>query len=329
MVGASSLGYDPAKERFERWAYIPYVTDSKFDSALIEVVKDHDIGEIYTPNVVVWNYLHQRMASILPEVRLINGSPISTEVLPYRNALKLAGDVAKESLSLAAIGDIKPRMSELECAALFRHADSIPGMCDNEKIRAIFEIFRYAPEGDVVEIGSWWGKSAFVLLRLSQYYDIGNVLCVDPWSNVHMVQNDEKGLVDQVPFDAEEALGVFHLNMLPYSQGRLNYLRLPSLEAADLYKSKSSVASIYGETSYRGKVAVLHVDGNHKYENAVADVMTWLKFLLPGGWIIVDDYIWPYGDGPMRAGNELVEVLGASCACAFVMGSALFVQLAR
>src|SRR5450759_4580485 len=120
-------------------------------------------------------------------------------------------------------------ISEIELAALFRHADLISGMCDHEKNCALGEIARHSTSGDIVEIGSWWGKSAFILARFAHCYEIVNLLCVDPWSNEHLVQNDEKGLVDSgsAQMDAGEALVVFEMNLLPYSSNHVNYLRMP------------------------------------------------------------------------------------------------------
>ena len=84
-------------------------------------------------------------------------------------------------------------------------------MCENEKLCDLYEILRLSPPGDIVEIESRWGKSAFILAKLATYYSIGRLLCVDPWSNQHLVQNDKKGLVysGSADFSADEALTVF------------------------------------------------------------------------------------------------------------------------
>ena len=72
---------------------------------------------------------------------------------------------------------------------------------------------------------------------------------------------------------------------------------------------------------------MLHVDGNHSYASAHADVAAWADLVMPGGWIVIDDYIWPYGDGPQRVGNEFLALNVTRIASAFVMGSALFGQV--
>lgn len=329
VVGSSSLGHDPARERYPLWVHLPYVGVPGFDESLRQAIADFDIGGIYTPNPVVWDYLHRCIQASFPGVTLVNGSPVDSEMAPYHKALEFGRSVFAQPLELAASGPSRPSVSALEIAALFHHAETIPGMCDHEKIRALCEIFRNTLAGDIVEIGSWWGKSAFALSRLAHCYGTGRLLCVDPWSNAHLIQNDERGLLDRVPVNADEALTVFQLNLLPYSNGAVNYLRLPSVEASAEYRRSRVVATpVFGETAYSGRIAVLHVDGNHSYANAQSDVASWRDLVMPGGWIIIDDYTWPYGDGPQRAGDEFLAEQLEKIACAFVMGGALFIQLA-
>jgi hypothetical protein len=156
------------------------------------------------------------------------------------------------------------------------------------------------------------------------------LLSVDPWSNEHLVQHDANGLVDRVSaqLDADEALAVFEMNLLPYSADHVNYLRMPSTDGAEYYSKHRSVATTsFGTTNYSGRIAILHIDGNHSYEAVKADIESWGGFVVEGGWIIFDDYIWPYGDGPQRAGDEFLAENQDKIDVAFVMGSALFIQL--
>lgn len=154
VIGASSLRHDPAREQYSGWIYLPYVTSPDFDQALRQAIADFEIGGIFTPNPVVWDYLRRCMEESFPGVTLVNGSPVDSEMAPYRTAMQLGLSVFSNPLQLAAVSEARPSISALEIAALFRHAESIPGMCDHEKIRALCEIFRHSPAGDVVEIGS-------------------------------------------------------------------------------------------------------------------------------------------------------------------------------
>lgn len=328
VIGASSLGYDPSQEKYPVWAHLPYVTDSEFNEALKQVVEKFDIGEIYTPNIVVWNHLNQILGKLIPGVILANTSPIDEVLSGYRLALTKARFLVKNQLSLTSDVPPRPLLSEIELAALSRYADLIPGMCDDDKLHALLEIARYSVKGDIVEIGSWWGKSAFILAWLAQCFEIGKLLCVDPWADEHLLQGEKVVDSGSEQVSAEEALTVFQIGLLPFNANHINYLRMPSVEAAKNYKNDRSVSTeAFGHTEYSGQISILHIDGNHAYDAAKADIEAWEGFVVGGGWIIIDDYIWPYGDGPQRVGDEFLEENRSRVSTAFVMGTALFIQL--
>ncbi len=328
VIGASSLGYDPSREKYPAWVHLPYVTDQAFNQALKKAVEVFGIGEIYTPNIVVWNYLNQSLENLIPGVALANTSPVDELLSGYRVALAKARHILANPLSLTSDVSPRPLLSEIDVAALSRYADLIPGMCDDDKIRALINIARYSVNADIVEIGSWWGKSAYILARLAQSFGIGKLLCVDPWSNAHLVQNESivDGGSSQV--DAEEALTVFQIGLLPFNANHMNYLRMTSVEGATHYGSRQPISTkAFGTTEYTGKIAILHIDGNHAYEAVKTDVDSWGSFVVGGGWIIFDDYVWHYGNGPQKVGDAFLESNRFRVATAFVMGTALFIQL--
>jgi cephalosporin hydroxylase len=330
VIGASSLGYDVASGQYPSWLRLPYIHEADFNAALGQAIHDCDIGGIYTPNPVIWNHLQGVLGDLAPGVTLVNASPVDELMAGYLSARADARELLAHPLALASSRTPKKAIAEIAAAAMLRHADTVPGMCGHEKIRALHEIARRAVAGDIVEIGSWWGKSACVLASLARLYDIGRLLCVDPWSNQHLVQHDEHGLVDKgsALMDAEEALAVFEMNLLPYDANRVNYLRMPSTDGARHYRSRRSVTSAsFGTMSYEGRIALLHIDGNHAYAAVKADIAAWTDLVADGGWIVLDDYTWPFGDGPRRAGDELLAEHRRRIECAFVMGGALFLQL--
>lgn len=332
VIGSSSLAYDVSKEKYPAWTYLPYITEPGFNEALRATILALDIGGIYSPNPVAWNYFNRVLKDINPDIVLVNDSPVNDELSGYRAAVSHARQVLEQPLPLASSLTAKASVSQLEIATLFRHGNVISGMCDDEKISALCEVARYSTQGDVVEIGSWWGKSAFILARLARCYGIGKTLCVDPWSSDHLVQNDEGGLVDSgiAQYDCDEALRVFEMNLLPYSANDINYLRMPSTVGAKHYgEHKNATTESFGSTDYCGKISILHIDGNHAYEAAKADIEAWAGYVVAGGWIVIDDYVWPYGDGPKRAGDEYLTENQSRISSAFVMGTALFLQLKR
>ena len=129
--------------------------------------------------------------------------------------------------------------------------------------------------------------------------------------------------------DAEAAFRIFQINLAPLAGGRLNYLRAPSTEAARAYRSGLTVRTeTFGTTTYEGRISLLHIDGNHAYESVAADAEAWVPKVKPGGWIVFDDYVWAFGDGPRRVGDAWLQRLGDKVALSFVIGTALFVKLA-
>lgn len=328
VIGSSSLAYDPSQEQYPAWLHLPYVTDPAFDGALIQAVEEFDIGEIYTPNIVVWNHLNMTLKRLCPSVVLANASPVDEVLSGYRMALAKARYLAANQLALASAITPSALPSEIEMAALSRYADIIPGMCDDDKFHALFEIARRSVKGDIVEIGSWWGKSAYILARLAVIFDIGKLLCVDPWTNEHLVQGEKIVDSGSAQVSAAEALTVFQIGLVPFSANHINYLRMPSVDAAKSYDECRTVRTeVFGTTEYTGQISILHIDGNHAYDAVKTDVQSWEKYVVEGGWIIMDDYIWPYGDGPKQVGDEFLKRNGSKIATAFVMGTALFIQL--
>ncbi len=333
VVGASSLLQDPSRAQFPDWAYLPYINDVNFANALIQIIAQKNVTEIYTANPVVWGILKKQLPKIASHVHLLGEAPADEMLASYRSSKSIAEMLWSQRDFLAMDDPAQSRMRAEEFTALVRHADAIPGMCDHQKLLALSEIFRMAPPGDIVEIGSWWGKSAFILMFLARRYLIGKLLCVDPWSDAHLVQDDQ--LVDDASAEisAEEAHQVFIANLLPYSigsSGNINFLRMPSVDGAAFYRENAKVNTRpFGETQYAGKISVLHIDGNHALAAVKEDTEAWAGLVVASGWIVFDDYKWAYGDGPKVVADAFVQKNIKKIACAFFTGGALFVQLSE
>ena len=328
VVGASSLRFDNAKAHYDSWRFLPFITEPNFSDELAKVILEFEISEIYTPNLVVWNFLSSELSKIVPGVELANRSPVDDALEGYRKSLSKARSTLRSSLQIASSAVHHPAMSDITMASLYRYADLIPGMCDDDKIHAMLEIFRYSVKGDVVEIGSWWGKSAYVLAMLARHFRVGALLCIDPWDDALLVQDEKVVDSGSAAISASEALDVFKIGMIPFSDGQINFVRLPSVVAAAQFQPELVVTSdAFGSTNYEGNISILHIDGNHAFEAVFADLRAWSPYVVGGGWIILDDYIWPYGDGPKLVGDMLLQHHQAAIEVCFVMGTALFVQL--
>jgi hypothetical protein len=210
------------------------------------------------------------------------------------------------------------------------NATEIYGESNEEKLAAMMGIFASAPAGDVVEIGSLMGRTAFVLLYLARRHRIGPLLTVDPWRSVNAVQRDSPGsiqaLVEEWDFEALRA--GFFVNMAPFMAADHAHLRMPSEQAFPVYAEGEPLQAPNSvRVSYSGRIAVLHIDGNHDYEAVRKDCDLWLDRLAPGAWLILDDYVWAHGDGPRRVGDQVLDRYRLQIERAFVCGKALFVKL--
>jgi hypothetical protein len=186
----------------------------------------------------------------------------------------------------------KPPLSEIERAGLIRLADSIPGDCSDEKMVALMEAMRHAPVGDVIDIGSGCGRTAAVLVWLARRYAIGQVLCLDRWT--------------------DESIADFEIDLAPLAEGRLNHLPI----GAARYEAGLAVSTkTFGQTRYEGRAAMLHI--------ALPDFDTaaWTSSVAPGGWIVFD--------GCGQAAEAFAEANPTRICARFAAGGADFVQLKR
>jgi cephalosporin hydroxylase len=329
IIGASSVPSELARSRYPHWEYLPYISEPDFNQHLVALIAQYEIDEIFTPNLVAWNYFSEHLAKLAAHVKLMNASPHDEILQPFRSALKKAEQSLDFMDTLGVLDKSETAsVSKLQMASLHRYIEVIPGMCDDDKLQALITIAANTVPGDIVEIGTWWGKSAFAFAYLSRLFSIGSVLCVDPWSDAGLVQGESVVDSGSAVASADEAFDVFRMNMLPFSHGNINYLRYPSVEAVSHYAQHREIHSPeFGAVNYVGRISILHIDGNHSLEAVRADMQAWTQYVLPGGWIVFDDYVWPYGTGPKEIGDQFLLDHAAQIQNSFVIGTALFVQL--
>ena len=306
--------------------WLPPVYDDGFSENFLSLVAAHSIGRLFCPVASVHDFMARFLDAHHPAIELVGQSPIRQQVEQHHRLMARA----RRLLPLVAhCADPAPSLSLLEVAGLLRQASQIYGESNDDKLAAMMGILASAPPGDVIEIGTLMGRSAFVLLYLAWRYRIGPVLTVDPWMADNAVQRRSpqalQALVDE--WDFEVMSEGFFVNMIPLRANDHSHLRLPSEEAFALYaKDSARTYSADSKIAYSGQIAAIHIDGNHDYDLVWKDCQLWLGKMLPGSWLILDDYVWAHGDGPYRVGNDLLLEQGERIARAFVCGKALFVQ---
>ena len=328
VVGASSIEDDPNAGLFHAFAHLPYIGEPGFFPALEALVAREGITEIFTPHAPTFHLLAEELPRRLPSLRLMGPGPFERQMGKITEGLKSARAALP---AVQAYGQGASGVSAESLAGILMQVETIHGECSFEKILAICGVGPTAPKGDVIEIGALFGKSSYVLNRIAAHGKIGATICVDPWDLGRSVQTDAPTHIQSASggWDWEVVYEGFLLAMLGCATPPFNYLRMPSKEACARYRSTREVASkAFGVTPTQGSISILHLDGNHDEAAVAEDFALWGPLVLPGGWIIFDDYNWPHGDGPRRVADRAIAQYGPGLARRFIAGGAMFLNLA-
>lgn len=328
-VGASSIEVDPNAGLFDAWERLPFIGDDGFIEALEDLVERRQITTLFTPHAPTFHLLEQILPDRLPGLKLWGSGPFERQMGKVRSALA-EGHVAVAAAS--AYGQFPSPLPTALLGGLLTQAETIHGECAREKMLAICGVVPGAPKGDLVEIGALFGKSSYVLNRVAAWCGIGATLCIDPWNLGLSVQTDAPTHIQQASggWDWDVVYQGFLVAMSGCASQPFNYLRMTSAEAAALYAAEREVRSVeFGSMRTAGAIAVLHLDGNHDEAAVAQDFAEWSPYVLPGGWIIFDDYHWPHGDGPRLVADRAIADYGPRAVRHFVAGGAMFVQLAN
>lgn len=302
VVCASSLAYDDTAYLYKTWFRLPNIYEHNFRTWLHYNIGKYEIDKIYCPSTQVYEFLKELD---LP-AKLIGKSPAIAQAEYYKDLIKQA------DRSLEFINAVVPtRLDNLRVAALLRQSANVYGESHMSKLLAIASIFSDTPKGDVVEIGTLLGKTVIVMGMAATWANTGDILITDSWCPSPQKDSPEQiqGIADL--WDWETTYRAFQINMLgQFSEGLL-YARASSAEA---------------HKTYEGDISVIHIDANHDYNQVKQDYDLWRPHVLPGGWLILDDYVWSHGDGPKRVGDWAME--NENIERAFTCGGALFMKFA-
>ncbi len=325
VIAASSVKSDETSKLYDKWVFLPSIYEKNFTEEFIKTIRKHKVTDFFTPHALVYSTVKKIINENDLDIKIADSSPIELLNNEYRQLIKRAEDV---NGYISAINH-KSKVAVEYIASILHHAGQIYGQTNETKIATIIALMSIAPKGDVIEIGSAWGRSAFVLSALAAHYKIGNVLCIDPWDAAIASQKNSPVDLESVNqnLDWELMFKIFKINMLGVAKKNLNYVRATSEKAEKEYKNSRNVESKeFGKTVLKGKISVIHIDGNHDYKEVSKDYRIWRKYMVPGSWLILDDYVWEHGSGPQRTGDELIKNEYASIKTCFTAGKALFVN---
>ncbi len=335
VVGASADTSDPI-DGAAPWTRLPLVHEPEFLPAFLDLVRTHRISQIHAAAHMV----HAALTTLLRDqdlapLRIINRSALEQEFARWDDIFARAGQWGRLIAALAP-DQAPPEPSFL--AGVIRQAFDLFGESYDDKLAALIACLIDAPDGDIVEIGALFGRSASVMLAGRGLGGAERRLFVfDPWSSEAGAQQDLPQALQDYTRSAglERVAHAFEATFAALAPpGAMTAYRTPSTSGVAIYRGEAdgeAVRLLKSRPALKpaGRIALLHIDGNHDVACAAEDVALWSPLVPPGGWVAIDDYCWRYGDGPKRAGDALLDQWGDSVARAFVAGDCLFVQRTR
>jgi hypothetical protein len=325
VIGAASV---PAQTTgYDHWAHLPGVSEGTFPAAFLDLVQQQGIRHIFAPVPSVWFFLERFIRERNLPVALINESPFAAQARQYSELLQTADRLQPFERALAQGAS---RLSREAIASMLRQARLIHGESNDDKLAAMMGIFASAPKGDVVEIGTLMGRTAAVLRLLAEVYEIGPVLTVDPWVGAEAVQSDSPAFIQDMAFvwPPNCLADGFRINMLGLGNKNFAHLRLTSTDAFPVYATAQDLSDTdFPGFTPCGRIAVIHIDGNHDFAAVKQDIDLWGTRLAPGAWIIFDDYVWMHGNGPKRVADDFLLGNVLNIELAFGCGKALFIKM--
>ena len=330
LVASSDLKTSNLDNLPER-LFLPYITDTNFKLSLIQLIKKHSISHIYTSHFGVWLHLDTLIQEQTIDCILCQPNPFESNWNEFKNSHNWAMNIVNDQLikNIPSTSELKAKLTLHQLAGLHQQFSRIPGQCDEQKLRSLVAVMRVVPTGDIVEIGSLYGRSACTLAWLAGKYASGNVISVDPWSSNKTEDQGNKAKImnnELKNIDHDKIFQIFLSNASV--QNNLSYIKEISENAIVIYRNaikRGYLESTHIENiSIKGSISLLHIDGNHRYDFVKKDISLWEPLVCSGGWILIDDYVWAFGNGPKLAGDELLEVCNLDTA--FCLGDTLYLR---
>ncbi|MGI1671223.1 MAG: class I SAM-dependent methyltransferase [Neptuniibacter sp.] len=320
VVGASSVLHSSFLG--EETVYLPYITDSSFLDSLEALLIQENISHIYTSHAGVWALISSNIQGegrAFP-VNLSSDFPFDVTWNRFQVAQKWARNVSGRM----SVNEKNSSLSEAHLSGLFSQYHQIPGQSDAAKLEALVNLAPRVPSGDWVEIGSLYGRSSFALGWLANHFLGSPLICIDPWDSLRVKPQQNKAAVldSQIKsIDSEKIFQIFKSAIA--LQPNITYLKALSEEGVERYLDSDFDGK---RLDVSHQIAFLHIDGNHHFDEVTKDIALWEPYVCKGGWLAIDDYLWAFGDGPKKAGDNLLRT--GRFDEAFVSGDTLYMRKA-
>ncbi|WP_350335030.1 class I SAM-dependent methyltransferase [Coralliovum pocilloporae] len=196
----------------------------------------------------------------------------------------------------------RPIVTQIEDAV-----ESIPGWSPIDQLSMLFALTLSSShlEGDILEMGSWCGRSAVAIGMAARLSPNTRVFCVDlfPERNDWFANDDGSHsfsvVLDGVKYDAHHEQTVwdepFQRDIVPvYDRfGSTLNAFTSAIEANNLQDvvlpCRGTMKTFSKTVRDDFKVRLAFVDGDHSFDAVSQDIRIINSFLVPGGWICFDD----------------------------------------
>jgi hypothetical protein len=200
---------------------------------------------------------------------------------------------------------------------------NVPGWSPIDQLYTLFNLVILSAhlEGDIVEIGSWCGRSAIVLGSAVKLLNSSKLYCIDLFpEKKDWIQNEDKSYSFTVKSNGKEYEGYheqtvwqepFERDIAPiYEKYNGIYdLFLENIKKQNLqdiivtYKGTSNLFFEGCPDTFKCRLAFL--DADHSYDAVCQDIKNVDKYLVKGGWICFDD-AFSFYDGVNQAILDLI-----------------------
>ena len=160
---------------------------------------------------------------------------------------------------------------------LWKKSGTVEGWLSKSEAKVLYKLSKgELPEGDIIEIGSYKGRSTIFLA--SDLPENRKVIAID----THRGSDEHRkaGPVNTLP-DFRQTLKRFNI------EDNVDVVVSDSIEAG---------------SKYSGSAAMIFIDGSHRYEDVKRDTEVWKDHLADNGYILLHDTI--FWEGPIGAFRE-------------------------
>jgi len=189
----------------------------------------------------------------------------------------------------AASNEAREAALEARLEELAASIAPIQGWLDKEAGKFLYRMARFgAPVPNVVELGSWKGRSTAWLASGVRDRGAGRVYAVDTWKGT-------------------EGEPILEDLLTGYGEGQLYREFASNLESRGLLEFvepvRSDTLTAARNWDPAKKIGVLFIDADHSYQAVRADFEFWSPYVEVGGFVVFDDV--PGYWGPSRLATEL------------------------